>query len=241
MTNKKLAQNNYKGSIQKILNDLCKSKTPLTLWKMCLDRKWSVALHIKVFRSTQGEIMFSIDSEMEAKVKEIVNGEKILRFHVESKNILFQCKLKYFYMPELVVEMPKFIAVEDLRKDLRLRLDDDKNRILIQKFINESFSKSKQFDKKIQDISSGGLSFILSQQEEPYFHHDKGNISAILNLGSKDIKVSMTLVNLITIEPNSSNGLLYKSYKACFKFDSISEVDKSYIADFVLKHYKLTA
>ncbi len=241
MANKKLAQNDYKQSILKILNELCRNKTPLTLWKLCLDRKWSLALPIKIVRSAQNELLFNIDTDMEKSLREIMNGEKILRFHVESKNILFQCKLKYFYSPDLVVEIPKFVAVEEMRKNLRLRLEDDKERVLIHKFTDANLTKSKQFDKRLQDISCGGLSIILSPQEEPYFHHDKGEIAAIINLAGKDIKVLLNLVNLISIEPNSSNGLLYKSYKACFKFDSISPEDKIYIENFVLQHYKLTA
>lgn len=241
MANKKLAQNDYKQSILKVLNELCRNKSTLTLWKLCLDRKWSLSLPIKVVRSTQNEMLFNIDSDMEKSLREIMNGEKILRFHVESKNILFQCKLKYYYAPDLVVEIPKFIAVEEMRKHLRLRLEDDKERVLIHKFIDGNQTKTKQFDKRLQDISAGGLSIILSPQEEPYFHHDKGEIVAIINLAGKDLKVQLNLVNLISIEPNSSNGLLYKSYKACFKFDSISPEDKAHIENFVLEHYKLTA
>lgn len=241
MSTKKLAQNSYKQSIVKILNELCRAKTPLTLWKICLDRKWHITLPIKVVRTNQSEILFSIDSAMEPHLKDIINGEKTLRFHVESKNILFQCKLKYFHMPELVVEFPKFIAVEEMRKSLRLRIESDAERIVLQKFVDSNMSKAKQFDKKIQDISAGGLSIILSQQEEPYFHHDKGNIPGVIALNGKELHVHLSLVNLITIEPNSTNGLLYKSYKACFKFDSISPEDKSYIENYVLQNYKLTA
>jgi hypothetical protein len=241
MANKKLAQNDYKQSILKILNELCRSKTPLTLWKLCLDRKWSISIPIKVVRSTQSELLFHIDTDMEKSLREILNGEKMLRFHVESKNILFQCKLKYFYAPELVVEIPKFIAVEDMRKHLRLRIENDEERVMIHKFIDGNQTKTKQFDKKLQDISAGGLSIILSPQEEPYFHHDKGDIAAIVNLDGKNLKVNLSLVNLISIEPNSSNGLLYKSYKACFKFDSISPEDKNHIENYVLQNYKLTA
>lgn len=241
MNAKKLAQNSYKQSIVKILNDLCKNKTPLTLWKICLDRKWFITLPIKVVRTNQSEISFAIDTSMEPHLKDIINGEKVLRFHVESKNILFQCNLKYFHMPELVVEFPKFIAVEEMRKNLRLRIDSEKDRIVIKKYVDNKMINSRQFDKKIQDISSGGMSIILSQHEEPYFHHDKGNIPGVITLNGKDLHVHLTLVNLITIEPNSSNGLLYKSYKACFKFDSISPEDKSFIENYVLQNYKLTA
>lgn len=208
---------------------------------MCLDRKWFLTLPIKVVRTNQSELLFSIDTEMEPHIKEIINGEKTLRFHVESKNILFQCQLKYLNMPDLVVEFPKFIAVEEMRRDLRLRIDSDMDRIVIQKFVDNNMSKSKQFDKKLQDISAGGMSIILSQQEEPYFHHDKGNIPSIVTLGKREIHTHLSLVNLITIEPNSTNGLLYKSYKACFKFDTISNEDKKYIENYVLQNYKLTA
>ena len=241
MANKKLAQNNYKHSILKILNELCRNKVPVTLWKLCLDRKWSIAIPIKIVRSTQSEMMFQIDSSLEKNLREIMNGEKILRFHVESKNILFQCKLKYYYSPDLVVEIPKFLAIEDMRQNLRLKTEGENERVLIHKFIDINLSKSKQFDKKLQDISSGGLSIVLGPQEEPYFHHDKREVPALVHLGGRDIKVQLHLVNLITIEPNVSNGLLYKSYKACFKFDSISPEDKEYIDNFVLQHYKLTA
>lgn len=241
MANKKLAQNDYKQSILKILNELCRNKVSVTLWKLCLDRKWSISVPIKVVRANQLEMLFQIDTALEKNLKEIMNGEKILRFHVESKNLLFQCKLKYYNSPDLVVEIPKFIAIEDMRQHLRLKIEDDSERVLIHKFIVENQTKSKQFDKKIQDISAGGLSIILSGQEEPYFHHDKGDLPALVNLGGKNLKVKLCLVNLITIEPNSSNGLLYKSFKACFKFDAISIDDKQYIENYVLQNYKLTA
>lgn len=241
MANKKLAQNSYKQSIFKILNELCRNKTPLTIWKLCLDRKWSLSLPIKVVRTNQHEMLFHVDSGLERSLKEVMNGEKILRFHVESKNILFQCKLKYYASPDLVVEIPNFIAVEDMRKDLRLRIESDQARVVIKKFTDPNQTKSKQFDKKLQDISSGGLSIILSVQEEPYFHHEKDNIVGVVNLDNKNINVTLVLVNLISIEPNSTNGVLYKSYKACFKFDSISPEDKIRIENYVLQNYKLTA
>lgn len=241
MANKKLAQNDYKQSILKILNELCRNKTPITLWKLCLDKKWSLSLPIKVVRSSQSELLFSIDTSLEPKLKEIMNGEKILRFHVESKNILFQCKLKYYYAPDLVIEFPKFIAVEEMRKHLRLRLDDDNERVLLLKSVEGNSGKAKQFDKKLQDISAGGASIVLSAQEEPYFHHDQDTIPAVINLAGRDLKVGLHLVNLTSVEPNSTNGLLYKSYKACFKFDSIAPEDKAYIENYVLQNYKLTA
>jgi hypothetical protein len=241
MANKKLAQNDYKQSILKILNELCRNKVSITLWKLCLDRKWSLSIPIKVVRSNQSEMMFHVDSSMEKSLREIMNGEKVLRFHVESKNILFQCKLKYFNAPDLVVEIPKFLAIEDMRQNLRLKTESENDKVLIHKFIDGNLTKSKQFDKRLQDVSAGGLSIILSPQEEPYFHHDKGEVPALVTLGSKDLKVKLCLVNLITIEPNASNGLLYKSYKACFKFDSISPEDKQYIENYVLENYKLTA
>ena len=140
-----------------------------------------------------------------------------------------------------MVEFPKFIAIEDMRKDLRLRIDDEKERVLIHKVVDGNSSKSKQFDKKLQDISAGGMSIILSPQEEPYFHHELDEIPALIILGDRDLRVTLKLVNLITIEPNSSNGLLYKSFKACFKFDSISKEDQSYIKNYVIENYKLTA
>lgn len=239
MSAKKLAQNGYRESILKMLQEVCQQKLTITIWKVGLDRQWQAKAKVKIIRSASNELLLIAENGNEEEVKKMINGEKMLRFYIEDKNTLFQANLRSFHYPEIIIEIPKFMAIQDRRKFMRLNNDEDRNVVLFHGNVGNSNRNMKRVEKKLQDFSAGGLSFIMGLQEQDTLKLKDYLFPALMWVGGKEIKVLMKLVNLIELSPNEHNGLMYKGFKACFNFNEISNEDKEYLNEYVLKHYKL--
>jgi len=239
--NVKLAQNSYKESILQTLKEICTKKTPVVIWKFGLDRKWSAVLELKIVRSQQNEALFIVSGDQEEAIKKVITGEKSSKFYIEQGNILFQANIKTFYGNELVIELPKFIAIQERRQYMRLLNENPKNILIFNTLTQHNVQQMKSFQKTIHDLSAGGMSIILSLQEKELVPVSDQILHCMAYVDGECIVSSMKLIGIIEIPSNSSNGLLYKSYKASFKFMEISENHKNFINDYVLKHYKLSA
>jgi hypothetical protein len=240
MSNQALASNNYKESIKKVLSQCVQQKTKITMWKIAFDKKLSVQLKIHFVSDTNQTIQFKVDEKDKDIIKELINGDKFAKFLIEESNTLFQCEVRSYNHPDFTVLLPKMIAIQNRRKDLRLNVTTENYKIIIQ--LNSKHHQKVIFnDRLLYDISKGGLSLMLNMQEKKILESNKDMLVAILALEHRLIPVSINLVNMIEIEPNDTNKLLYKSYKACFQFRDLEAKSSELINNCIMNALKLEA
>lgn len=233
--NNKLAQNYYKKSILARLKEIQLSKQELYVWRILGDKKVTAKVEIKIIKNTRDEVIFDVKPENENQVRDIITGVEFVNFYAPKGNILFRTEFKFYSADmKLVTSFPKAIAMQERRESLRLRVDEFNVKVNFQKDLKKRTISLKDFDKTCFDLSTGGISFIMTATEARYF--EIGDKIFYANIYYENIKIDsdLTLVNLIPIEPNDHNQLAYKGFKACFSFIRISDEDKERIDTFVM-------
>lgn len=228
--------------IKNILSKSQKNNDNIFVWVIENDVKKILNFSHKAVRKVDGEyIIKCIDQvQFDESFPSFVNAQKNINLWIPSAGILFQSKLiKKYKNNDILLEIPKMIAQVERRKDLRLRIEENQDCHL--KFKHESkviSGRIHSFDKHIHDISAGGISTILTKGEADYF-----NIGDIVKpvsiwIGDVEIKVKAEVVNLITVSPNNTNGLIYTGCKLCLKYLKIGKQDHDMIETFVFKYTK---
>lgn len=230
----KLARNFQPKSIKTILSDAAKAKKGFTAWKMIGGAKIVSHLVLKIIRFNKNQIVFHIPSEEKSTLDNIVGKEKMLNFLITNESILFQSKIISLTTDEMIVEIPKMVAIQDRRSSLRCKIVDENVKLSFTKQITKD--RFQKFEKKLFDLSKGGISFIMTASESEYFEKGDELLNVDLQVIDKLLPVSIVLVNLIDQDPDAENGLAYKGFKACFSFKEISEKQTEIIDNYVMTH-----
>lgn len=233
-TANKLAKNFQPKSIKSILSDAAKARKGFTAWKIIGGIKIVSHLDLKIIRFNKNQIVFHIPAEEKSALDNIVGKERSLNFLITNESILFQSKIISMTDDEIIAEIPKMVAIQDRRSSLRCKIKSDDVKLSFVKYLTKD--RYHKFEKRLFDLSKGGMSFIMTASESEYF--DKGDelINVDLQIVDKLLPVSMVLVNLIDQEPDAENGLAYKGFKACFSFKDISEKQIEIIDNYVMSH-----
>jgi c-di-GMP-binding flagellar brake protein YcgR len=230
---KKLASNTEKKSIFNSLKDARDSQHTFIAWRI-LGRKKIICSVVMSSLRGQREIVFSYNPKDSDYINAILNGKDEISFLVEEQCLLFRAKVsKKPHNGSFIVEFPSNAAIQDRRKDFRLRMNEISSELVFKKQLpkQEDFGT---FTKSCYDISKGGLSFLMNHTESRYFRAQDHIEKMELRLDGEIIVCDLLLVNLIPIDPNNKNELMYHSHRACFQFKNISKEDAEFIDGFVL-------
>jgi len=238
----KLKKNFDEWAIESLIDNAKNNEHPVLAWKIVAGQKITVEVTFHIIRKFKKEIVVrAIDPGTKKVLLDLSSNAESLNFYLPEDQVLFQTEVKQILdSGDIRIKKPEMIAQADRRKNLRLFIDQTLK-------VDLEFSKqnhnqnvlTQKFNKRCFDISSGGLSFLISRPEMSFFR--LGDIVRDLNLSVDDteIVVAGKVVNILEVTPNSRNDLAYKAHKISIQFGKMSPENKKAIDTYVFRHVDL--
>lgn len=241
MTPGKLKENRNSKVISEIINTTKEKMGYIMIWIMQGEEKVTAEMYIHIVRKAKNEVILRPLADSNRLVQAIVGNREEVNIFFPTDLVFFQSRVKSLdENGELVISVPEMIAHVDRRKHLRVTI---KNSMKAEASFFKSFISHKVntqlFKKPCFDIGTGGLSLILSRMEMKYFNPGEKIVGIILQIDDKKIEVEATIVNILPIEPDAYNKLIYKGNKVCLKFENLNPVYKEILDLYVFKHFKM--
>jgi c-di-GMP-binding flagellar brake protein YcgR len=235
-----LLKKNYKDwAIFSIINNAKLNKKTVVGWKMIAGQKVRVEVIFHIIRKFRNEIVVNaFYPKNKLELKKLASGSEKLNFYLPDEMVLFQTEVKQIKESgDIIIGFPTMIAQVERRKDFRLFLENNLN-------IEVSFTKNNHgqkvatqpFKKNCFDISSGGLTFIVSKTEKTFFRLGDEIENVTILIEERLIEVKAEILKIDKIEPNERNTLIYGGWLVGAKLSKISKADKEYIDDYVFKY-----
>lgn len=239
-TNQNLLTKNYdESAISSILGNTKIAAKPILAWKFISGEKVTVEVSFYIIRKARNEIVVRAASRQSIEhLSELAASANNLNFYLPKDMVLFQTEVKQIESNgDIRVTIPTMIAQVDRRKGFRLFVENGIQVGL--SFSAERFAQktSKQhFKKGCFDISSTGLSFIVSKPERKFF--DVGDTLNCLEIQVDDqtLKLDSEIVSMQEVAPTPGNKLHYKGWKIALRYLNISDEQAKVIDDFVFRY-----
>lgn len=234
----KLRQNKNSKDIYAYLNNARVQKDVVIAWLLVGKEKMTAEVCIQNLKRFRDEIQFRPLPHMKKQLEKIVSNADKVNFYLQDSSVLFQSKIKEFNEERgLCIRFPEMIAQLERRKHFRLLIGENiRVKANFAKNSDASFDQSSFFEKKLHDVSSGGLSFIISRLEEKYFR--KGDVlrDVELILEDESFFLDAKIMACVPVEPNEYNKLAYRGIKICTQYLEVSKQTQQTIDHFVFQH-----
>lgn len=210
----------------------------ILFWKFSGKKKLTCKARISYVSKFSKDFKVTFDEKNLKIFKEFISNDEFANVFIPEFAVLFQSFIKTFDEDgTLLLKFPNTISQLERRKYNRLNIEEG----ILAKAI---FYKEKEFQRKqtqlfnrsLHDISAGGASIIVSRIEGKLFSKGDKIEKMMLILDNIQFNLQVKVVNMISIEPNEYNNLIYKSWKLCFKFINISKNDSELINHFVFRY-----
>lgn len=237
--NNNLKKNYSAWAIFSLINNTKLSDKPIVGWRIISGRKVTVELFIRVIRKFRSEVVIRATRPDGRKtLSNLIAGSDKLNLYLPDDLVLFQSKIKSCNENgDVVISIPDMIAQIDRRKHLRLFVENDIDvKVNFNKECQGQRVLTQNFNKSCFDVSSGGLSFLISKSESKFFEDGDKILGIILNVGEKKTRINGNIVNILDIEPDEQNGLHYKCKKICVRYENATPQQQKVINDFVFKY-----
>lgn len=173
-------------------------------------------------------------------LQEMLGGQTHIDLYIPSKCILMRCRLKQTDAPfRYYLEFPEFFAQAERRKDLRLNVYDQQEiKVSFGKTITVPRTMSQFFLKACFDVSSGGLSFLVSRSEAKMFLSNDPIASMEIKTTGWSTKVAAQVIAIRETEPDVANGFPYKVWRVSCQITQIDPVAKKQLEKFIFERIK---
>lgn len=237
-----LIQNEDSKSIFQILLDAKNAEMKCMVWKMVGSSKITAECYIQVIRKFNNEMVLKAQTAgQDEKLRTIISGSDSVNVYIIEKAVLFRSKVRVIDdAGDLAIQFPEMLAQAERRKTLRLIVPYEVNCDVA--FFKTSLDRGTQtqiFEKKCYDISAGGMSFLLNKAESKFFEIGDMITSLKIVIDGYELMVDGRIVNFIPVEPGPNNDVIYKGLRVCLKFESVDEITKDTLNEFVFKHLDL--
>jgi hypothetical protein len=240
-SSQKLKENRNPKVISELITSTKEKMGPVLVWIMHGEEKVTVEMWIQIIRKSKNELVFRTRTQNVPMIHSIVGSREHVNVFFPSDLVFFQAKVKQLSPEgELTIGIPDMIAHVDRRKHLRITVNPSISTDM--SFYKSFFShkvNTQLFKKTCFDIGTGGLSFVISKMEAKYFNIGDRIVGVVIQLGDKKIEVDATIVNVLSIEPDNFNKLVYKGQKICLKFDRVDAIYKETLEMFIFKYYNV--
>jgi hypothetical protein len=240
-SHQKLKENRNPKVISELITSTKEKMGPVLVWIMHGEEKVTVEMWIQIIRKSKNELVFRTRTQNVPMIHTIVGSREHVNVFFPSDLVFFQAKVKQLSPDgELTIGIPEMIAHVDRRKHLRITVNPSISTEM--SFYKSFFShkvNTQLFKKNCFDIGNGGLSFVISKMEAKYFNVGDRIVGVVIKLGDQKIEVDASIVNVLSVEPDNFNKLVYKGQKVCLKFDRVDAIYKETLEMFIFKYYKV--
>ncbi len=222
------------------LNSAKEDSSEIYLWRFVGSSKHIGLSRIEVVRKQRGDFCVVPSEGQDRIVQELLSSQTHIDLYIPSKSTLMRCRIKQTDAPfRYYLEIPEFIAQVERRKELRLNVYE-------QQEIKVSFGKtallpreiSQFFLKSCFDVSTGGISFLVSKIEAKLFNESDLIPNMDIKTKSWSAKISTQVLSIRETEPDESNGFPYKVWRVSCKITQIDLATRKQLEKFIFERIK---
>jgi len=220
------------NDILEVLNETKDKSESVFAWYVFNDHTLKVELSIHSIDGSEEEIVLTPDNKSVFLVRELVSGMGTINIYVPKKLLIFSAEFKHVDDEgRLKIGYPTIFKVHDRRGWDRVQLEAD---------ILAAFElKGKNWNKKVFDLGSGGMSIVFNKTE-----HFRGELQERIDrveitVGEKKVFCQCTIVNILQLKPYLLESCPYGGTRVSFKFDNLDKDSKEILDKVLLSHIGL--
>ena len=223
-----------------LLSSAKETSLEVFVWRLVGQSKHLANVKIESIRKARNDFCIVPISGHEKMVQDIISSQSFVDIYVPESAMLLRCDIRQTEAPvRYYIQIPKFIAQVERRKSLRLKVHET-NEVMLKfdKSITIPKELTQHFNKACFDISSGGISFLVSRMESKFFKINDPIRNIELDFGNFKSKVSAQIALVKEIEPDEFNGLTYKVWRVCCRFSQIDQITQKQLEKFIFERIK---
>ena len=173
-------------------------------------------------------------------LQDLISGQTQIDLYIPSMSTLMRCRLKKTDAPvRYYLELPEFIAQVERRKELRLNVyEEEEVKVSFNKTITLPRAINQYFMKACFDVSTGGISFLVSKSESKLFHPEDMITAMELKAEKWSAKIATQVLSIRETEPDEANGFPYKVWRVSCRITQIDPVAKKQLEKFIFERIK---
>jgi hypothetical protein len=240
MNGNKLKKVNDESTIMSLLSSAKEGSFEVYIWRLIGDSKHVAHVKIESIRKSRGDFSIAPMDLADRKVQELIGSQNFIDLYIPDSALLLRCSIKQTDAPHrYYLHLPEFVAQVERRKSFRVNVHETSEvRLNFNKAIPFPRHMTQQFNKNCFDISTGGFSFFVSRMESKFFKVNDPIRSVVVQIGNWTTKINAEVALIKEVEPDEYNGLTYKVWRVCCRFNQIDQISKKYLEKFVFERLK---
>lgn len=218
-----------------------KEEMNILAWNSVNGKKAMAEITIKTARKSKRELEVLPTPKDRENFKELYEGFESLNIYIPDLGVMLNAK-KYEWSNEgfLKLELPSAVALVERRKNFRLIIDENiATKVIFYKAKVGREMKTFLIDKPIFDISSGGLSLLVTVEESKFFDVGDNIAGMTLCILQDQIDCAGIVRAIIPVEAGKRKGVNYNAWKIGVEFLQIHPSDKNLLDRFVLDNLEI--
>ncbi len=210
------------------LNSAKDDSSEIYLWRFVGASKHLGLTRIEAVRKQRSDFCIVPTEGQDRVVQELLSGQTHIDIYIPEKSILMRCRIKQTDAPfRYYLELPEFMAQVERRKELRLNVyDDQEMKVSFGKTITLPRPMSQFFLKSCFDVSTGGISFLVSKTESKLFQEMDLIPTMEIKADKFAAKIASQVLSIRETDPDEANGFPYKVWRVSCKITQIDPVAK---------------
>ena len=220
------------NDILEVLKETQEKSESIFAWYVFNDHTLKVELGIQSIDDSVEEIILKPDPKSVFLVRELISGLGTINIYVPKSLLIFSAEFKNVDDEgRIKIGFPTIFKVHDRRGWDRVQLEAD---------ILATFElKGKNWNKKVFDLGSGGMSIVFNKTE-----HFRGELQekipkVTITVGEKKAFCECTIVNILQLKPYLLENCPYGGTRVSFKFDNLDKDSKEILDKVLLSHIGL--
>lgn len=222
------------------LNSAKEDSSEIYLWRFVGSAKHLGLTRIEAVRKQRSDFCIVPAEGQDRIVQELLSGQTHIDLYIPAKSLLMRCRIKQTDAPfRYYLELPEFMAQVERRKELRLNVyDDQEMKVSFGKTITLPRQMSQFFLKSCFDVSTGGISFLVSKTESKLFQEMDLIPSMEIKADKFAAKISSQVLSIRETQPDEANGFPYKVWRVSCKITQIDPLAKKQLEKFIFERIK---
>jgi hypothetical protein len=222
------------------LNSVKNEASEVYLWRFVGSSKYIGLTRIESVRKQRGDFCIVPSEGQDRIIQELLSGQTQIDLYIPAKSTLMRCRIRQTDAPfRYYLEFPQFMAQVERRKELRLNAYDQKEiTVSFGKTITLPRTMSQYFLKSCFDVSTGGISFLVSKTESKLFQESDLISTMEMKTSDWNAKISTQVLSIRETDPDEVNGFPYKVWRVSCKITQMDPVAKKQLEKFIFERIK---
>ncbi len=222
------------------LNSAKEDSSEIYLWRFVGSSKHLGLSRIEAVRKQRNDFCIVPNEGQDRVVQELLSGQTHIDLYIPEKSILMRCRIKQTDAPfRYYLELPEFMAQVERRKELRLNVYEQQEiKVSFGKTISLPRTMSQFFLKSCFDVSTGGISFLVSRTESKLFQEADLIPTMEIKAEKWTAKIATQVLSIRETDPDEANGFPYKVWRVSCKITQIDPLAKKQLEKFIFERIK---